>query len=44
MKVGNAAATHIEAVAYGIREECPTCALQSIDELTVERLELKFNL
>ena len=44
MKVDNASAKHIVAADYGVGDECLTSALQPIDQLTVERLEMTFNL
>ena len=43
MKIDNAGAKHISAVDYGIGYECLTSALQSIDKLTIKRVEMKFN-
>jgi hypothetical protein len=44
MKVDNAGAKHISAADYGIEDESLTSALQPIDQLTVKRVEMKFNL
>jgi hypothetical protein len=43
MKIDNAGAKHISAVDYGIGDVCFTSALQSIDKLTIKRVETKFN-
>jgi hypothetical protein len=32
------------AVNYGVGDECLTSALQPIDQLTVKRVKMKFNL
>ena len=42
MKVDNAGAKHVVAADYGVGDECLTTA--RIDQLTVERIEMKFNL
>jgi hypothetical protein len=44
MKVDNASAKYVVAVDYGVGDECLTSALQPIDQLTVERVEMKFSL
>ena len=44
MKVDNAGAKHVVAADYGVGHECFTSALQPIDQLPVERIEMKFNL
>src|SRR5579864_4373293 len=41
MKVHDAGAQHVAAADYGVGEKCFTSALQPIDQLAVERIEMK---
>ena len=44
VKVDNAGAKYVVATDHGVGDECLTSALQPIDQLTVKRVEMKFNL
>jgi hypothetical protein len=44
MKVDNASAEHAVAVDYGVGDECLTSTLQPINQLTIERIQMKFDL
>lgn len=44
VKVDNAGAKHIVAADYGVGEKCLTSSLQPIDQLTVNCVEMKFNI
>jgi len=43
VKVHNAGAKYVVAADYGVGDECFTSALQPIDQLTVKRVEMNFN-
>jgi hypothetical protein len=44
VKVDNTGTKQVVAADHSVGDECLTSALQPIDQLTVERVEMKFNL